>query len=280
MNNITLGADQTWKAAAGPLVFGGTTSDGGFTLTIDGSRNVTFIAGSGLTGSGGLTKSGTNTLTINAPLTFTGAITLNNGKIETSLNNVLSSGQNITFNGGTLSGLSKSQTLGALTLAASSRINLQPGNGVGVLTFSSASVSGGTLTIAGWTGTAGQPASDDKIVINAAPNAAFLSAVQFLGAGFGPGAVYLAATHEIVPAQPLSPPTPTTLSSPMRLSDTEFQFIVSDAVAGRSYTFQRSTNLTNWIPLAPPYTATTNQFIFQDPYATNSLGFYRLLSNP
>src|SRR5439155_15362454 len=113
LNNITLGADQTWKAAAGPLVFGGTTSDGGFTLTIDGSKNVTFSAGSGLTGSGGLTKSGTNTLTINAPLAFTGPITLNNGKIETSLNNVLS-GQNITFNGGTLSGLSKSQTLGAL----------------------------------------------------------------------------------------------------------------------------------------------------------------------
>ena len=65
----------------------------------------------------------------------------------------------------------------------------------------------------------------------------------------------------------------------MRLSDTEFQFIVSDAVASRSYTAQFSTNLTNWVNLAT-FNATTNQFIFQDIYATNSFGFYRLLSNP
>src|SRR5207249_1845015 len=97
----------------------------------------------------------TGTLTLNAPMTFTGAISLNNGAIATAANNVLTN-QNITLNGGTLSGLSKSQTLGALTLATNSTIALDPGNAAGVLTFASASVSGGTLTINGWTGVAGQ----------------------------------------------------------------------------------------------------------------------------
>jgi len=43
--------------------------------------------------------------------------------------------QPIVFNGGTFSALSKSQTFGTLTLAAPSTINLEPGNGAGVLRF-------------------------------------------------------------------------------------------------------------------------------------------------
>src|SRR5207245_6700243 len=103
---------------------------------------------------------------------------------------------------------------------------------------------------------------------------AFLDAVRFTG--YSPGALRL-ASGEIVP--PNAPPTPATLGGANRPSDTQFQFTISGAVVGRSYTAQFSTNLTDWISLAT-FTANANQFIFQDIYATNSLGFYRLLSNP
>src|SRR5438034_6369820 len=87
LNNITLGADQIWKAAAGPLTFGGSIANGGFTLTIDGTNDLTFSVGSGLTGLGGLTKSGAGILRVNAPLTFTGPLTLNAGKLQLNSDN-------------------------------------------------------------------------------------------------------------------------------------------------------------------------------------------------
>src|SRR5205814_1547181 len=128
----------------------------------------------GLSGSGGLTKNGGGTLTVNTPMSFTGPLSLNAGKIETTVNNIFN-GQSITFNGGTLSGLSSSQSFGTATLSANSTINLDPPPstnnppGLGTLTFAGGTWTGGTLTINGWTGTAGAPGSDDKIIFTTDP---------------------------------------------------------------------------------------------------------------
>src|SRR5439155_12041285 len=99
----------------------------------------------------------------------------------------------------------------------------------------------GTLTVNGWTDVVGQSGTDDRIFISANPGPAFLNAIRFTG--FPTGATWL-ATGEIVPPAPV--PVRPTLLSPVRLSDTAFQFIIS-GTAGQSYTVQLSTTLTNWI---------------------------------
>jgi autotransporter-associated beta strand protein len=134
-NNIILSQPQTWDAASGPLAFRGSNYNGGFTLTIKGNSNVTLAGGLG--GSGGLTKNGAGTLMVAAPMAFTGLISLNSGKIETTVANVFAN-QDVTLNGGTLSVLSKSQQFDALTLVTNSTLNLEPGNGAGILNFASA----------------------------------------------------------------------------------------------------------------------------------------------
>jgi autotransporter-associated beta strand protein len=269
-NNVVLGGPQTWNAVSGPLAFRGSNNNGGFTLTINGSANVTLAGGLG--GSGGLTKSGSGSLSISAPMTLTGLISLNGGTLETTSSNVFAN-QDLTLNGGTLSLLSKSQTFSVLTLATNSSITLEPGNGVGILSFVSASAIGGRLTITGWSGVAGQSGTDDKIFVTANPGAGFLSAVRFTG--FAPGALYLPSGEIVPPAVSATPPT---LSSPIRVSPTQFQFTISGS-AGQSYTVQRSATLTNWTSILTT-NAPSNLFNVIDLSASNSLGFYRVFTNP
>jgi hypothetical protein len=109
---------------------------------------------------------------------FSGTISLNNGTVETRVSYVFTN-QNITFNGGTFSGLSSVQNLGVLTLAANSTINLDPPPGTnnppgrGVLIFSEAVRTAGLLTINGWVGNNGQSGLDDKIRILTGPRCRF-----------------------------------------------------------------------------------------------------------
>src|SRR5439155_21367668 len=85
---------------------------------------------------------------------------------------------------------------------ANSVINLNPPPstnnlpGLGLLSFAGGTWTGGTLTINGWTGTAGQPGADDKIVISSVPSPELLNAIRF--PGFSQGAIRL-ASGEIVP---------------------------------------------------------------------------------
>ncbi len=287
-NNITVSNAQTWKATSGPLQLRGANNNSGFTLTVDGNQDVSFVAG-GLSGSGGLIKNGNGTLVISTPMAFGGPITLNQGEIRPSMNNLFS-GQNITFSGGTLQASSKSQNFGALTLAANSSINLDAGNAASVLTFASASRTAGTLTINGWTGTAGLlgGGTDDKIMITTAPtDPTFLPAVQFTdqnGVPFAPGALRL-NSGEIVPTAnaPVGAALATAsagqpvLGSFSRPSNRQFQFSIAGS-AGQTYTIQSSTNLTDWVSIATTK-APSNLFTFTDDTATNSVSFYRVLVN-
>src|SRR5439155_12107157 len=175
-NNLVAAAPQNWNAAAGPLSFNGTIATAGFSPAIDGSFPVHFGPGGGLSGSGGLTKNGANTLTFSAPFTFTGPLKLTSGLVQADVDNVIN-GPPIIFNGGTFSGLSKTQNFGSLTLAASSTLNLDTNAPAGVLTFSGGSQSGGTLTINGWTGIEGRSGTDDTIFMTTAPSADLLNAI-------------------------------------------------------------------------------------------------------
>lgn len=75
-------------------------------------------------------------------------------------------------------------------------------------------------------------------------------------------------------------PTSVSLTNGSRLSGNDFQFSYS-ADVGLSYVVQRSSDLTNWIPVGTN-TASSNPAFFDDPNATNDLDFYRVgrLPNP
>jgi len=69
-------------------------------------------------------------------------------------------------------------------------------------------------------------------------------------------------------------PAPAELSSPVRVSNNQFQFLFK-GVAGQDYVFQYSATLTNWVTL---YTtkALSDSFVVIDPSATTAYRFYRV----
>jgi fibronectin-binding autotransporter adhesin len=99
---LTLTGAQTFNAASGNLVFGGTTlANGGFLLTIDGANN-TSIANV-ISGSGGLTKTGAGTLTLTNTNTYTGASTISGGTVSVNRDTSLgATSGGLTINAGTL----------------------------------------------------------------------------------------------------------------------------------------------------------------------------------
>jgi len=125
---------RTINAAAGPIVTGalGTIANGGNTLTVTGSSNITL--GGAVGGSGGLTMAGAGILALNAANGYSGATNIVGG--ELLVNGSLLSP--VTVSGGTLGGTG---SLRSVTAAVGGQI--APGNPLGTLSIS------GTLTLSG-----------------------------------------------------------------------------------------------------------------------------------
>lgn len=145
-NSITLGADQTWNAAAGALIFGGSIDTAGFRLAASGNFNMTINGA--ISGSGGLTKNGTGTLTMtgSGPNTYTGSTIVNQGTLilaksgGSALNGPLVNGNG---GGSAVVSLNGSNQLNgaALTINAGGQLNLGGYND----SASSLTLAGGTI---------------------------------------------------------------------------------------------------------------------------------------
>jgi fibronectin-binding autotransporter adhesin len=196
---------QTIASLSGGGATGGNIVTGGASgiLTVNQSTNTTYAGV--MSGAGALTKTGSGTLTLSGANTYTGLTTITAGTLQLGAANVIAAG-NVVLNGGTLStGATTgfSETVGTLDLNANSIISL--GTGVHSLTFANSSAvtwAGTTLTINGWTGTAGSSGTAGRIFFGNTTGTltgAQLAKISF--AGF-PGTPILLGTGELVPPVP------------------------------------------------------------------------------
>lgn len=154
-----------------------TLADNGGTVEVTGANTLT-VSGN-VTGVGKLTKTGTGVLALTgAGNTFSGGTSLGEGAITLGANNALGSG-GLEFAGGILNANNRTVSMGVLSLTADSTLNLLADGTTSSLTFSSATWTGGTLTITGWSGIEQIGSDDDAIIVSATPNQDFLNHVQF-----------------------------------------------------------------------------------------------------
>ncbi len=215
---LTLGSLET-KASTGTNTWMGITNNNGAataSLVINGggtsNANATFagilgtntIAGV-LTGRNNFSLtlgSNAGALTLTNNNTFTGGLTLTGGTLHTGIANALSSSLPVTLGGGTLStgsGAGFNQSVGALALTNNSTIHL--GTGAHTITFASTGTwaNGKTLTITGWTGTAGSSGTAGRIMLTTnSLTQTQLNNITF--SGYSPGAQINAG--ELVPYSP------------------------------------------------------------------------------
>jgi autotransporter-associated beta strand protein len=189
-NNISISSAQSWNVKSGQsLTLGGTVELNGNNLTvqylsgsgningnngnntvspvltINSAANTTYsgvIADEGKNTTLKLANSGTGTLTLSGVNTYTGGTTLSGGgTLKLGIDGALPS-SGLTFAGGTLNANGHADSLGALTMSASSTITLLASDTGHNLTFSSLTTSPsptGTLTVNNWT------SSGDEIFI-------------------------------------------------------------------------------------------------------------------
>ena len=198
--DLNLTANRTINAASGDITISGVISDGGPGLDF------------------GITKDGGGTLTLNGANTYKGGTTLNAGTITMGNGSALGTGP-VYLAGGILNANNLSASLGALTLSATSTLNLGTGTG-GQLTFQSLSGTSGTLLTINGAGTGNQ------IFISTAPSAGILGQIQF--SGFGIGANWNALTGELTP-----------IPEPIHYALGIFGLVFVSARAGRSYLTRR-----------------------------------------
>jgi autotransporter-associated beta strand protein len=213
---VTLNKDatvtQVATTGANTLTLSGGVSagtSGTKTLTVNNVGSVTVSTAAIANGSGvvALAKQGSGTLNLNVASTYTGGTTLTGGAITLGADNALGgSTSSFNFNGGTLNANNHRFSVGALSLTASSTLNLVNDSSAVPITFSSASATAGTLTINGWQNNS----TRDEIIITSQPSAAFLSEVQFTG--FAAGATWIAATGELIPSGVTPVPEPINLA--------------------------------------------------------------------
>jgi autotransporter-associated beta strand protein len=167
-NTVRINADLN------SLTLNGNIAGGSIALYVGGSGNT--IMNGVLSGSGGsvtwgatpsqltvntsFVKDGAGTVTFVGVNTYTGETVLDGGLLQLGANNVISNSSNVIFDGGRLHTGGYGESVGTLSvLAESSSVTL--GSGSHTLSFSGlGTLDYKTLTINGWSGTAGSAGSD------------------------------------------------------------------------------------------------------------------------
>ncbi|MBW7894308.1 MAG: autotransporter-associated beta strand repeat-containing protein, partial [Opitutaceae bacterium] len=194
--SVALGANQSWNAAEGDLVFNGANIiNNTYNLTVTGDHDTTINAVIG-SGSGGLIKSGAGTLTLNAANTYTGTTTVNAGTlVATNAGALGSTAGGTTVNAGGTLELQNSITitgealnLAGGTLASNTGSNTYAGviSGTGDVT-----IGGGTLTLTGATAntfTGGINLNDGTFNLNMSAGVNAIGADSTVTVGDGTGA--------------------------------------------------------------------------------------------
>ncbi|MDX2278176.1 MAG: autotransporter-associated beta strand repeat-containing protein [Saprospiraceae bacterium] len=264
--------NQTIGSLAGGGASGGNVTLGSGTLTVGDASSTTY--GGVISGTGGILKQGSGTLTLSRSNTYSGNTTINAGTLEIGANNVLPTVPFI-LAGGTLStgsGAGFSETVGTLQLTASSTIAL--GSGVHTLTFANSSgttwTAGQTLTITGWTSSAG------KIMVGAGGlSTAQLAQVSFTGYA-GTGAI---SNGELVPASSL-PIKLISFNATRQNNQAQLTFSTATEENNNFFAIERSGNGTDFRTIGKVNGAGTTTSIqnysFTDETPLSSINYYRL----
>ena len=131
---ITLAANATATSVAGTLTLSGAVTTAGFTLTVDGAGDTATSAGV-ISGTGGVTKSGSGTLTFGVAHSYSGATTVTAGTLKLGIANGVGSSSDVSVSPGATFDLSGfGDTIGSLggagnvTSSAAGSITLTTGN--------------------------------------------------------------------------------------------------------------------------------------------------------
>lgn len=183
------------------------TLNGNLTLSCSSTGDIAFNLG--ISGTGGIivNSSGSGKILMQPAAagssTYTGSTTITSGSLYLQGANLISNSSNLVLNGGTFgTGVTTgfSETLGTLALTANSTIAL--GTGSHTITFSASNgvswTAGRTLTITGWSGSAGASGNAGKIFVGSSSSG--LTATQLSQITFdGYGEATILSTGEVVP---------------------------------------------------------------------------------
>lgn len=196
--------------ATGSFTYSGTLTSNSSTYRLGGGGG-TLTVSSQLTGANALvvgtngTSSASKVILTNTSNNYSSTTTINGGTLQLGAANVIPNGSNMILAGGTFASGGYSETVGTLTLTADSTLALGAGShSLNFANSSGASWTGGTtLTITGWTGTAGSSGTAGKIYFGSGTgtlSAGQLAQISF--AGYGTGALLL-SDGELVPDVPI-----------------------------------------------------------------------------
>jgi hypothetical protein len=200
---ITLGASLTSTGATTNAAI--TINDGNSTIT-SGGANDGQTAGTINCGTAIFTKTGTGNFILSQSNSCTGNTVITAGTLTISAADRIHNSSDLVLNGGTFSSgatTGYNETMDIANVNANSIIAL--GTGAHTITFSNSSAqawAGSTLTITGWTGTAGNTGTAGKIFFASGlgtVTAGQLAKIRFAGYY---GAATLLGTGEIVPTIP------------------------------------------------------------------------------
>jgi autotransporter-associated beta strand protein len=230
-STLVLGAHQSIASLAGDA--DATVALGSYTLTVNGSTATAF-AGT-ISGTGSLAKAGSGNLTLSAATTFTGATTIDSGKVVAATANALGGTSSITVNNGgsllvtangsvndaatiTLAGGAVSfsgnisETFGALTLSANSSLDLGTESVVAIFA-SIAGLNTYTLSIYNWTGNtlwSGHPGGgQDQVYIGSSLSPSDLQQISFYS-GTDPNS-FIANAWQLATYEVIAVPEPSSL---------------------------------------------------------------------